>query len=52
MFAGKDGLRAEWRFLFFVFGIVLGTWLVEKPLVQLLAERFGINLHELSTCSD
>jgi uncharacterized protein len=48
VFIGPEGLRAGWRFLLFAFGIVLGTWFVEEPLAQFLAQRFTINMHELS----
>ena len=48
VFVGPEGLRAGWRFLLFALGIVLGTWFVEEPLSQFLAQRFAVNLHELS----
>jgi len=48
VFIGPEGLRAGWRFLLFALGIVLGVWFVEEPLSRFLAQRFAINLHELS----
>jgi membrane protease YdiL (CAAX protease family) len=48
IFIGPEGVRAGWRFLLFALGIVLGTWFVEKPLAHFLAQRFAINLRELS----
>lgn len=48
LFVGPEGLRAGWRFLLFAFGIVLGAWFIEEPLGRFLAQRFAINLRELS----
>src|SRR5712691_8895328 len=48
IFIGPEGLRSGWRFLLFALGIVLGAWFVEEPLARFLAQRSGINLHELS----
>ena len=48
VFIGPEGLRAGWRFLLFALGIVLGTWFVEEPLANFLAQRLAVDLHELS----
>jgi len=48
VFIGAEGLRAGWRFLLFALGIVLGTWFVEEPLANFLAQRLAVDLHELS----
>jgi hypothetical protein len=48
VFIGPEGLRAGGRFLLFAFGILLGVRLVEEPLSQFLAQRFAINLNDLS----
>jgi hypothetical protein len=42
LFTGPEGLRAGWRFLLFALGIVLGTWFVEEPLANFLAQWFAI----------
>jgi hypothetical protein len=42
IFIGPEGLRAGWRFLLFALGIVLGTWFVEEPLANFLAQWFAI----------
>jgi len=51
IFIGPDGLRAGWRFLFFVLGIELAEFFLREPLISLFARQLGIRLDELSAPS-
>lgn len=48
IFVGRDGVRAGWRFLFFVAGIELAEFYVRTPLLSLLSRLSAVNLDELS----